>query len=163
MNYTLTAQIASLVETLRDLRHRLRQSAQLEVARAVGDALREVAFAVICGPAPIQATARPMHTGWEDDPWRDPAFDQWTSHRSFREEPSPAEPLTTLTLSTAVLAGLGIARWSYVRSQSPGLAASLGILSALGTVAGGPSVRSLLEALSVSQELLRFPGADRKP
>ena len=49
MNETLTAHLADLANTLRDLRWRFREAARVEVARAIGEAPREFAVELIGG------------------------------------------------------------------------------------------------------------------
>jgi hypothetical protein len=48
---TLSMHLGELAEALQELRRRMRHTARVEVARALGEALRELTLAMICGPA----------------------------------------------------------------------------------------------------------------
>ena len=107
MTGPLTVHLIELAETLRDLRRRLRQAARLEVARAVGEALREASLALICGPARYRTTQRAAPSAW-DDPWQEPGDDPWQSRDPFPEpdDPDPEDPPARPAVPPAVLAGL---------------------------------------------------------
>lgn len=159
---SLTSHLGDLVETLHDLRRRLRQTARVEVARAIGEALREVTLALICGPVRYPSAARAGYSAWED-PWQDPGADGWDSGRPF-----PPEGETTvedrergLSLPPALVAGLGAARWGFLRTRQIGPAILMGLLVALAACAGGPTVKTLLEAWSATRDLLSFSAPDR--
>jgi hypothetical protein len=64
----LSLHVAELAETLQALRRRLRQTARLEVARAVGEALRQLTHSLICGPERYGTPVRAVPSPW-DDPW----------------------------------------------------------------------------------------------
>jgi hypothetical protein len=159
MTSTLAAHIGELAESLQDLRRRVRQAARYEVARAVGEALRDAAMSLVCGPA--SAMPRHGHSAW-DDPWDDPAVDSW--QRSSYGDTIDAERMPradVLRVSPAVLAGFGAARWSYTRSRQIGPAILIGLLVAIAATLGGPSVKALLKAWSVANDLLSSSDSDR--
>jgi len=164
MTGTLTAHLVELAEALHDLRHRFRQAARVEVARAIGEALREVTLAMICGPVRYPSTARTASSAW-NDPWQDPAADPWDSHCTYPQEveASDGERESSMTLPPALVAGLGAARWGFARTRQIGPAILIGLLVALAAYAGGPTVKALLEAWSVATDLLSYPGPDRRP
>lgn len=163
MTGILSEQLAELAVSLHALGRRLRQSARVEVARTIGEALREVALAVICGPL-CYSSARPTARSAWDDPWHDPAADPWDSPRIFEPDIDAATDPSerSLILSPTLVAGWGAARWSYRRTRQIGPAILIGLLVALAACAGGPTVRTLLEAWSAATELLNFPGHDRR-
>ncbi len=166
MTGTLTAHLAELAEALRDLRRRFRQAARVEVARAIGEALREVTLAMICGPVRYPSTARTPSSAW-DDPWQDPAADPWDFHRSTfpqqEVEASDRERESSMILPPALVAGLGAARWGFIRTRQIGPAILIGLLVALAAHAGGHTVKVLLEAWSAANDLLSYPGPEWRP
>jgi hypothetical protein len=158
MRETLTAHLADLVATLNDLRHRLRQAARLEVARAVGEALREVALAWICGPHRYSARSQTTYSPW-DDPWQEADRDPWDPESPIPEYVTPSNRCAawTLPLRSAVVLGLGAARWGFVRTGQLVQAVLFGV--ALGVVAyvGGPTINALLGAWSAAHDLMSYP------
>jgi hypothetical protein len=165
MTGPLTIHLIELAETLHDLRRRLRQAARLEVARAVGEALREASLALICGPTRYRAPNHTVRPEW-DDPWQEPATDPWRSGASYRETSARDDPEDTQgrsPLPPAVLVGLAAARWGYVRTRQVGPALLLGLLVGVAAHSGGPTVQALLEAWSATHDLLHHPGPDARP
>jgi hypothetical protein len=164
MTRTLTAHVIELAETLHDLRRRFRQAARIEVARAVGEALREVALAMICGPVRFPAPARSADSAW-DDPWQDASADPWPApvgaareveaDDRHRESPPPLPP--------ALVAALGAARWGFVRTHQVGPAILIGLLVGVAVRAGGPTVKAVVEAWSVADDLLNYTGSNQRP
>jgi hypothetical protein len=158
MRETLTAHLADLAATLNDLRHRLRQAARLEVARAVGDALREVALAIICGPHRYFTRTQATYSHW-DDPWQEAEHEPWHPEPPISEHVTPRNRSAawSLPLQSAVVLGLGAARWGFVRTGQLVQAALIGV--ALGVVAyvGGPTIGALLGAWSAAHDLMSYP------
>lgn len=155
MNSTLATHVGSLAESLHDLRRRFRQAARYEVARVIAEALRDAATMIVCGPAPMPAMPRSPSSTW-DDPWNDPLEDPWHNPgfgAVVDADDHSQRPL--LCLSPAVLAGVGAARWSYMRSRQIGPAVLIGLVVTLAATIGGPSVQSLLRAWAVVNDLLR--------
>jgi hypothetical protein len=163
MRETLTAHLADLAATLNDLRHRLRQAARLEVARAVGEALREVALAVICGPRRFSSRPQSTYSPW-DDPWQESDQDSWDPESPIPEYVTPRNrnAAWSLPLQSAVVLGLGAARWGFVRTGQLVQAALIGV--ALGVVAyvGGPTIGALLGAWSAAHDLMSYPDPERR-
>jgi hypothetical protein len=161
---TLSLHVAELAEALQELRRRLRQTARLEVARAVGEALRELALSVICGRARFGTGVHGVSSPW-DDPWQEPALEPWHSRAGYMpdEGEDDAEFRRRLVLPAALVAGLGAARWGYVRTRQPALALLIGLLAALTAHAGGPTLKALLRSWSTANQLLNFPGLDIDP
>jgi hypothetical protein len=163
MNSTLTAHLRELVATLNDLRRRFREASKIAVAGAIGEALRDFARATICGPARYPSMPRSAYSAW-DDPWKDPDDEPWPSRRAYAPEVetiNPARP-DLLMLPPALVAGLGAARWSFVRTRQIGPAILIGLLVALGAYAGGPTVKALVEAWLAANDLLNYPNQDRR-
>ena len=165
MTSTLTAHLGELAEALHDLRRRFRHAARVEVARAVGEALREATLAMICGPARYQSTARTRYSAWDDDPWQDRGDDPWHSRGTHAQEVEvdDAEANSSMLLPPALMAGLGAARWGFARTQQIGPAILIGFLVALAAYSGGPTIKALLEAWSAANDLLSYPSQVRRP
>jgi hypothetical protein len=148
MRETLTAHLADLAATLNDLRHRLRQAARLEVARAVGEALREVALAMICEPHRYSARLQSTYSRW-GDPWQEDDQDSWYPDAPIPEYVTPRNRSAawSLPLQSAVVLGLGAARLGFVCTGHLLHAALIGV--ALGVVAyvGGPTHQRLARRL----------------
>jgi hypothetical protein len=158
----LAGHIAELAESLHDLRRHFRQTARLEVARAVAEALRHAAMAVVCGPAPMPAMARSRYEDW-DDPWADALAEPYAGSPPYGErmDTQPGETQAVLGLSPAVWAGVGAARWCYVRTGNIGPAVLIGLLVVLVAEFGGPSIKALLESWNIANDLLSQNEADR--
>lgn len=163
MSRTLTAQIGDLAESLHDLRRRFRQSARYEVARTVGESLRAAAMAMVCGPAPMPAMPGRGYSAW-DDPWGDPAADRWQGPEAYPDtmEDDVEGPQGGIRVSPAMLVGVGMARWSFARTQPFGPAILIGLIVAIAATMGGPTVKALLRAWSVAIDLLTPSASDRE-
>jgi hypothetical protein len=165
MNPKLTAHLGELVATLHDLRRRFREAARIEVARAIGEALSEFARATICGPARYSSMPRSTYSTWEDsDHWRDADEDPWHSRHTYAREVAMdnANPHDLLMLPPALVAGFGAARWCFAKTRQIGPAIVIGLIVALGAYAGGPSVKALIETWSTANDLLNYPGPERR-
>jgi hypothetical protein len=151
MSLNLNAHLGELAMTLGDLQRQFRQAARVEVARAVGDALRQFAVATICGPA-----ARPRRTVSEwDDPWEQPS-QSWTEDRVESNASVSSDSASKMArFHAAVLLGIGGARWTFLRTRHPALAAAAGLLLVLLVLAGGRSTEALLDAWTSANVLLR--------
>ena len=160
MNPTLAVYLGELAETLHNLRRRLRQSARVEVARAVGEALREFARAMICGPVRYPANQRTDCAVWDQDPWQDDAYREPCADELADDEEAASDPLL---LPPALVVGLAAARWAFSRSRQIGPALLFGLVVALVAGAGGPTVKALVETWSTAAELLHQPGSLRRP
>ena len=161
---TLTAHLGELAETLSNLRRRFRQAARVEVARAVGEALRDVAQDLICGPARAAPVSRAGYTHWDDDPWHEPARDPWQAGYADPEEDVRDDdaPTRSSPLEPAVVVALAVARWGFLRTGQLVPAALIGLLVGFAAYAGGPAAEALLGAWSAANELLTFPGTRRE-
>ncbi len=162
MNNRLTDHLYDLVASLHDLRRRIRQTAHLEVAHAVGEALQELTRTLICGPVRMPPHRSAGHGAW-DDPWADPFQDPWAVPAQPRAEAEAADgALPSLaTLPPALLAGLAAARWTYRRTRQVGPALLVALLVALAAHTGGPTVQALLDAWATANELLDPPSSRR--
>jgi hypothetical protein len=145
----ITTQLNDLVVTLRDLRTRLRTSARLEVALAVGDALREFALATICGSAALVGTP-PEIRGWHD-PWQqqDPG---WTVEDDADDVIK--DPGSGTTLRRSVIFGCVVGRWIFGRTKQPAPALIAGALVTVLALVGGPLLDSVLSACVEADETL---------
>jgi hypothetical protein len=157
MTTTLTDHLVGLAATLNDLRRRVRQAAREEVARAVGEALRQVALSMI-GGSPRPLPRRSAYSAW-DDPWQDPAEDPWTAGASFQEETFDAgrSVAEASPLHPAVVAGLLAVRWGYARTRQPLSAVAIGLGVSFAAFAGGPTMQALVAAWSAANDLLYYP------
>ncbi|HZY89073.1 MAG TPA: hypothetical protein VFE78_29895 [Gemmataceae bacterium] len=165
MTDTLTPHLGELALALDDLRRRFRRSARAEVARAVGDALREVAAALICGPEAPPAH-REEYPPW-DDPWQGgigPGGEDWRvdAQTAPAVPPTVGGPEPARTYQAAVVVGLAVARWGLSRTGRVGPAVVVGVLAALAALAGAPAVEALLGAWSAASELLNRPAAGQR-
>jgi hypothetical protein len=163
MRETLTAHLADLAATLNDLRHRLRQAARLEVARAVGEALREVALAIICGPHRYSTPSQATYSPW-DDPWQEDDQDSWDPEAPIPEYVTPRNRSAawSLPLQSAVVLGLGAARWGFARSGHLLHAALIGVALGVAAYVGGPTINALLGAWSAAHDLMCYPDPERR-
>jgi hypothetical protein len=165
----LATQLLELLATLQDLCRRLRHAARLEVGRAVGEALREAALGLICGPS--RHGRQPSPNASTDSPWNDPwqnsDADLWHAERAFASKRPVADdteeaPVVTNSLRPALLAGMAAGRWSYQYTRHLPLALGLGLLVTLAAQGGGPAIQSLVETWSTALDLLRA-GSDQQP
>ena len=163
MTPTLTAYLGELADTLHDLRCRLREAARVEVARAIGEALREATRALICGPVRYATPTRTASSAW-DDPWQEADADLWESPRAEAPEVEADDPERpgSRKWPPALVAGLGAARWSFLRTRQLGPAILIGLLVAVAAYAGGPTVKAVLETWATANDLLSDPGPDRR-
>ena len=163
MSSTLTAHIGDLAESLQDLRRRFRQAARYEVARAIAEALRDAAMAIVCGPAPMPGMPRQGSSAWED-PWQDPLDPPWQVSASPVDviDADERDSRSTFRVSPAVLAGMGAARWSFTRSRQVAPALLIGLLVALAATIGGPTVMALLRAWTVANDLLSHTATEQE-
>jgi hypothetical protein len=171
MMNNLTAQMVELAEVLQDLRQRFHQAARLEVAQAIGAALRELARATICGPARYPSPGRSGQSAWEDDwhepaedGWPEPAEHGWVSQDAYAQDARSDEDGASrrVTILSPLLAGIGAARWGFGRTRQILPALLIGLAVAVAAWAGGPTVKTLLKAWTTATELLSFPGSDRR-
>jgi hypothetical protein len=156
MTGSLVSHLGDLAETLRDLRRRLRQAARLEVARAVGDALREFTLDVISGGT---RNAMPRHretSNW-DDPWRDPNHDPWDADDQFLDEDASEKESDNVggtPLHAAIVLSLGAARWGYRRTGQMVVAVLIGAAVAIVILLRGPTAEAFLAAWAPAHELM---------
>jgi hypothetical protein len=163
MTPILTVHLGDLAESLAQLRRRFRQTARFEVARAVGEALHELALALICGPVRYRASTSPHAASW-DDPWQDVAVDPWHTEVPLTEESERDNPpYSASRLRPALVVGLGAARWSFVRTRQLPLAVAIGLVASLAAYGGGPTIQALLNAWTTANDLLNYPDPDRRP
>jgi hypothetical protein len=71
-------------------------------------------------------------------------------------------PHGALRLSSAMLVGMGTARWSFARTRQIGPAILIGLLVAIAATMGGPTVKALLKAWSVATDVLTPSASDRE-
>jgi hypothetical protein len=163
MRETLTAHLADLVATLNDLRRRLRQAARLEVARAIGEALREVALDMICGPQRYSVRSQSTYSPW-DDPWQEADQDRWEPESPIPEYVTPGNRIAawSLPLQSAVVLGLGAARLGFVRTGQFVHAALIGVALGVAAYVGGPTINALLGAWSAAHDLMSYPDPERR-
>jgi hypothetical protein len=102
------------------------------------------------------------YSAW-DNPWGDPAADRW--HDSAYPDTMEADeegPQGANRVSSAMLIGVGTARWSFARTRQVGPAILVGLLVAIAATMGGPTVKALLKAWSVAIDLLSPSTSDRE-
>src|SRR5579871_3077272 len=162
MTTTLTDHLIELAATLNDLRRRVRQAAREEVARAVGEALRQVALSMIGGSS-RSLPRRSAYSSW-DDPWQDAVEDSWTAGTSFPEQTTIGDRSVAeeSPLHPAVVAGLFAVRWGYARTRQPLSAVAIGLGVGFVALAGGPTMQALVAAWSAANDLLHYPDFDRR-
>lgn len=162
MNNPLSVHLVDLAENLTDLRRRFRRAARVEVAQAVGEALRELAQTLICGPARFPRTKAPYACAWKD-PWQETALDPWHADGTPPDEFEPEEtPRAASRWHAAVVVGLGAARWGFVRTRQFPPAVLIGLTVALAAYAGGPTLEALLDAWTTVTDLLRSSDPDSR-
>ena len=175
MRKTLTEYLVELAEKLGDLRRQLRQATRVEVARAIGEALAEVAHTLICGPGRLPPSPNRSHSErrrseWDEDSWkespydRDPWADPDRDYSPNEEERTPImTPPSTSRRQFAAASGYAAARWCFARTGNIVVSTAFGVAVALFAFIGGPAVSTLLEVFTVAQDLTAFPslGASR--
>ena len=162
MTQSLIAPLNELAETLTDLRRRFHQAAQVEVARAIGEAVREVALVLVGGPRNYRQL-QPRSFAASDDPWAEPA-----------DQPLPVDDFTTgeavlnsrtgvgaSRLEPAVVIGLAAVRWSLKRSGQLIPAVAIGFVVASCAYLAAPAVTAALGAWSAADNLLFHPSASQ--
>jgi hypothetical protein len=150
MSPNLSAHLGELALSLGDLQRQFRQAARLEVARAVGDAVRQFAIAAICGPS---GPSRSVPGQW-DDPWRQSESRSYDDVDSDETDGASARSIDVARLQAALLLGIGGARWTYLRTRQPAAAAGVGLLLVLLGLIGGRSADTILSAWSAAHDLL---------
>jgi hypothetical protein len=161
----LTAHLGALADNLNEVRRRLRNAARVEVARAVGEALRDFALTLICGPTRYGIPRYFERSRWHD-PWGEDNRDAWASDDSFEEADESAEriaPTGTPSIHAALVLSLGAARWGYLRTRQVIIAIAIGAAVAITVFAGGPTVEAFLAAWGPAQDLLSSHGHTLPP
>jgi hypothetical protein len=160
MRGTLTVYLGDLAESLLELRRRFRRAARLEVARAVGETLQELALTAIGGYG-RSASPRAQSTSNWGDPWQDDlAESAWESNAAFSksfEDEAPARDIKAPPLRAALVLGLGAARWGYCRTRQPVVAIFVGAVVVLVVLVGGPAVEAFADAWATATDLVGFP------
>ncbi|OWK34216.1 hypothetical protein FRUB_10187 [Fimbriiglobus ruber] len=156
--------MTSLAATLADLKERVRVAVAGELARAVSGAVQQVVQAVAAGRTtePVSESRRRPADRWaddEDDDW-DRSRDPWADDRgrmsrgsATRNEDRPADPRGG-GLTTAVAAGVFVARWWFLRHGTLLAAAGLGLGIGLLGVVGGPAARTAVAVLAAAADVL---------
>lgn len=164
MTSLLTTHLAELAEALHDLRQRLRQAARVEVARTIGETLRELTLTAICGSSRYPTKARSPYSTW-DDPWQEPTDDRWPAHNTYAEEieEADADGNTLPVLPPALVAAVGAARWVFARTRQLGPALLVGLLVAVAASVGGPAMHALVKAAAIVNDLLIGSSLDQRP
>jgi hypothetical protein len=176
----LRAHVTRLAATLADLRERVRAAVAGELARAVGESVRQVVEAVVAGrvegprPVPLSTEQYPRPSRWGDDPdddhWgraRDPwDDDEYPDTRDVnrvapvrRGDETPARPAAAPAVPAAVAAGVYLARWWVGRRGTLLGAAGLGLGVGLLGVVGGPVLRAAIAALAAAADILSATAA----
>jgi hypothetical protein len=157
MNTKLVDHLGDLALTMEDLRQQFREAARFEVARAIGDALREFALESICGkarPHPCEPERSDWQDSWTDSP---PTWHEIADSASGSSTGVPrASPVCRAgRLHGAIVVGLAAARWAFGRTRQPAPTIIAGAAVALIALAGGPAVEAMLGAWSAANDLLR--------
>ena len=170
MTAILTAPLRRLSRALFDLRDRVREALAGEVARAVGEAVREIVAVVLRGGPPPAAPSpgNDSHPGRSH--WTDPDADPWGDHQApwhddrdgtdFDREPDdveqpdppPSVPRTPAGLGAAA-AGLSAGRWWLGRRGSVAEAVGVGVIVGLAVLAGGPLARAGAAVVSAAADV----------
>ena len=160
---TIGRQLSALADSLADLRGRLREAARIEVARTIGEALREATHSLIVGPSRRPASVRSAPSQW-DESWDPDDDDPWEESVDFREPSSRKTPFANASRAPLALsAGLGVARWTFTRSGQVFPAMALGVTIAGISYFGGPLIDILLDVVWRSHDLLDIPDQSGPP
>lgn len=155
---SLTSHLGDLAETLNDLRRRLRHAARVEVARAVGEALREAALTLFCGSSAYVTPRAAADSIW-DDPWRDPGEDPWHANVEFGDEPEmmpTGSEARARSLQAAIVLGGSAARWVFYRTRRVLIAVLIGATVGILVIMGGPTIEACLAVWCPAHDLLRY-------
>jgi hypothetical protein len=153
LNLNVSAHMGELAASLGDLQRQFRQAARVEVARAIGDAIRQFAVTAIGG---VGSSSRTVDDDWHDR-WRAPDA-SWPDDEDFdsaRPGNASSGSVDLTRLHAAVLLGIGGARWTFARTRHPAAALAVGLLLVLVGIAGGRTADAILEAWSAAHDLLR--------
>ena len=159
MTRLLRDPLAGLARGVADLTARVRTAVAGELARAVGQAVRQVVQALAAGrpdpEAPDPAYDRPRAGRWADDPnddWdRSPAG--WTDDPDDDPGRGPGDAVRP-GLTAAVAAGVAAARWWVGRRGTLAAAAAVGVGVGLLGVLGGPVARTAVAVLAAAADVL---------
>ncbi|OWK34105.1 hypothetical protein [Fimbriiglobus ruber] len=163
MTGVLRTQLTTLAATIADLKERVRVAVAGELARAVSAAVQQVVQAVAAGRTtePVSESRRRPADRWADDEddW-DRTRDPWADDRgrmsresAARGEDRPTDP-RGIGLTTAVAAGIFVARWWLLRRGTLLAAAGLGLGVGLLGVVGGPAARTAVAVLAAAADVL---------
>jgi hypothetical protein len=163
MTESLIAPLNELADTLTDLRRRFQRAAQVEVARAIGEAVREVALVLVGGP-PYYRQLQPQRFAASEDPWGDPG-DQSLPEDDFTSGEARScdrRVLGASRLEPAIVVGLTAVRWSLMRSGQLIPAVAIGLVVASCAYMAAPAVAAALGAWTAADDLLNRPSATHR-
>jgi hypothetical protein len=172
MTPLVTRRVRQLADTLAELKVKVRAALATELARAVGNAIRDVLVVTMLDR--FAGEARPEHASSRSRDWRDGEFDrdreQWTEPRDPwaeddydrerlqtryeldrpEEEKSPA----TIPAAAAIAVGVNVGRWWFLKKGSLVAAAGVGAVATTLGLAGGPIARAVLTVLTMATDVL---------
>ncbi len=172
MSAAITRRVHQLANTLAELKVTLRQAVAIELAAAVGTAVRDVLLVALMDPT-IRTPVRPNHFEEKIDRWRDDAWD----HDRGNEPPDPwansddiprdqtvalsthnnrdrSEPMPAVSPATAVAVGVNVGQWWLARKGTVAMAVGFGVLTTALSLMGGCVARAVLAVLVTVTDLL---------
>jgi hypothetical protein len=149
----IVGKLNELASTLETLKVRVREAMAGEMAKAVGEAVREVLIVVLCEKFAETTRSYPpsRNARWrgehEDDEWEDDYH-----HSGWKEVANTAVPQVSTAAALAV--GVHVGRWLFRRQGSMPLSLGLGALTTLLGLSGGIATRSLLSVFTAGVDLM---------
>jgi hypothetical protein len=150
----IAGKLNALASTLETLKSRVREAMAGEMAKAVGEAVRDVLIVVLCDQ--FAAASNPYHSS-ESSAWhRDNERDEWDEddnpHPGWREIARTAVP--PVPTAAAVAVGVHVGRWCFRRYGGLPLSLGAGALTTIVGLSGGVATRAVLAVISAGVDLL---------
>ena len=173
MTSLIADKLTGLADVLADLKARVRVAVAGEMARAVSQAVQQVVQALVAGrlnPDEPVTSQRPRSNHWDntgEDDWGR-TRDSWTDDRtddeyerdrdrhhgeSVRHDDPSLESPSTPVVTTAIAAGVLVAKWWLTSRGTMMAAAGLGLGVGLLGVFGGPVFRTAAAVLAATADL----------
>jgi hypothetical protein len=150
----IAGKLNALASTLETLKSRVREAMAGEMAKAVGEAVRDVLIVVLCdqfaaasSPYRSSGTAS-WHAERERDEWEEDDYPR----NDWREAVRTAVP--PVPTAAAVAVGVQVGRWCFRRYGVLPLSLGAGALATVIGLSGGVATRAVLAVLSAGVDLL---------
>jgi hypothetical protein len=154
VNTPIEGKLNALASTLETLKSRVREAMAGEMAKAVGEAVRDVLIVVLCDQ--FATTSSPYRSsgtaGWHNDHERDEWEEDDYPRNDWREVARSAVP--PVPTAAAVAVGVHVGRWCFRRYGGLPLSLGAGALTTIVGLSGGVATRAVLAVISAGVDLL---------